>query len=60
MKCAACCGAFHEATGHFWTSSMPICGPCIRGFIAWLKRHTSSRWGGLQFYDYTETSRCKT
>lgn len=60
MRCAACGGVYHEATGHRWTSSMVICGPCAREFIAWLRGHSQRRWGGLRFYDYTETSRNKT
>jgi hypothetical protein len=51
---------YHEATGHRWGDRTVLCGPCARSFVAWLKRHTSSRWGGLRFYEHTETSRNKT
>jgi len=38
MRCAACYGPYHPATGHMLTSTMVLCGPCARDFCAWLKR----------------------
>lgn len=60
MKCSACNNPYCEATGHRLGDRTVLCGPCARRFLDWLKRHTSSRWGGLRFYDHTETSRKKT
>jgi hypothetical protein len=59
-RCNACGNLYHEATGHRWTATMVLCGVCARDWKDWLKRHTNSRWGGLRFYDFTETSRNKT
>jgi hypothetical protein len=60
MRCSACTGVFNEATGHQWTPETRLCLSCAKHFYEWLKRHTRSKWGGLRFYEHTETSRDKT
>lgn len=56
-RCNACGGVYHSATGCVLGSRTFLCGPCERERIAWLVRHTSARWGGVRFYEHTETSR---
>lgn len=56
MTCAACGTPAHPATWHAFTATCVLCGPCARDFLAWLKRHTSRRWGGRRFYDFAEGS----
>jgi hypothetical protein len=60
MRCSACTGVYHEATGHRLGDRTVLCGPCARSWLAWLKSQTNRRWGGVRFYDHTETSRNKT
>ncbi len=54
VKCFACGGPFHEATGHVFKGKFvgvaTYCGPCARHFFAWVVSHTKRRWGGLDFY----------
>ncbi len=56
VRCSACSGPFHPATGHHLSVITVLCGPCARDHLAWLKHHTQRRWGGLKFYDYAATS----
>lgn len=62
MRCANCGGPWHEATGHVLSPVTPtvLCGPCARGYLAWLRGHTNRRWGKVRFYDHAQTSREKT
>lgn len=56
MTCASCGAPYHEASGHRFTDTMVICGPCTRHFIKFIKSHTKRKWGGFVFYDYAATS----
>ena len=56
MKCSACGGPFHPATGHYHQEDVAICGPCIRHFLDWLKGHTAQRRRGFDFYAAAATS----
>ena len=42
MKCSACSGSYHLATGHILGDDTVLCGPCTRGFIKWIKLRESS------------------
>ena len=55
-KCFSCGGPFHPATGHYHRPDVPVCGPCTKRFVAWLKGHTKRRWGGKDFYAHAATS----
>jgi pullulanase/glycogen debranching enzyme len=37
MKCAACSGPYHPATGHVLSENFVLCGPCAISFKDWLK-----------------------
>lgn len=52
MKCSACKGPFHPATGHQLSAQSQLCGPCARDFKAWLKHQTGRPWGGIKFYQH--------
>lgn len=41
-RCSACGGPFHPSTGHAWTESIQICGPCARDFVIWIKSREAS------------------
>lgn len=58
-RCSACQNLYNEATGHRHSDRTVLCGSCARDWLAWRKRHEQGRWGGLRFYDLTETSRNK-
>ncbi len=60
MRCSGCGGPYSAASGHIWTPQIRLCGPCTKHWLMWLEKHTSSRWGGLKFYEHTETSRNKS
>ena len=51
MRCFSCGGPAHPATGCQYTETLIMCGPCTREFWAWMRRHTSRRWGGRYFYE---------
>lgn len=42
MRCAACNGTAHPATGCQYTPTMLVCGPCVRRFWAWARVHTNA------------------
>ena len=52
MKCFACGGVYHEATGHLFREfpGVAYCGPCYRHFAEWMKAHMRRRWGKCNFY----------
>lgn len=52
MRCAACKGVYHPATGHLFTPTCVLCGPCARDFLRWWKGMVNRRWGKLRFYDF--------
>lgn len=56
MKCFQCGGPFHPATGHFHRPDVPVCGPCFRPFVAWVKQHTKRKWSGQSFYEAAASS----
>ena len=56
-RCFSCRGPFHPATGHYHRPDVPVCGPCTKRFVAWLKGHTKRRWGGHDFYAYAVDAR---
>jgi hypothetical protein len=37
MKCSACNNPYHPATGHAWSETFRLCGPCAISFKDWLK-----------------------
>ena len=53
LRCFACGGPYHPATGHLWRelSAVAYCGPCYRSFLSWLKPHMHRRWSGERFYE---------
>jgi hypothetical protein len=51
-SCTSCGGPFHPVTGHWVSDRTHWCGPCTRDFIAFIKQHTSRRWGKVRFYDH--------
>jgi hypothetical protein len=55
-RCFSCRGPFHAATGHYHRPDVPVCGPCTRRFVVWLKGHVKRRWGGHDFYAEAATS----
>lgn len=54
--CNACGGPYHPSTGHVFTPTHVVCGPCARSWKDWLKGMMSRRWGGQRFYDHALTS----
>jgi hypothetical protein len=51
MRCFACGGPYHEASGHFWRDfDIAYCGRCTRHFFDWVRQHTRSRIRGGDFY----------
>jgi len=56
MRCFACDGPAHPATGHAFAPAVLYCGPCAGRFWAWAVRHTNRRWSGGKFYDEAATS----
>lgn len=60
MKCFACPGPYHEATGHLFNlpdaTRVAYCGPCARYFLRWMISHMKRRWGGADFYEAAATS----
>lgn len=54
MTCIICGGPAHPATGAQYTETALACGPCVRDFWVWVRRHTSRRWGGQYFYDHVK------
>ena len=56
MKCAACKGVYHPATGHVLSEQLVLCGPCTREHVKWLKQHLRRKWGGADFYAAAATS----
>jgi hypothetical protein len=56
VRCFACPGPYHPATGHLFAPGVAYCGPCYRHFIGWYKAHTRRRWGGADFYVEAATS----
>jgi len=42
LKCSACGGPFHSATGHQWSIGSRLCNRCTRAFIKWLKGREGS------------------
>ena len=56
MKCSSCPGPFRPATGHYWRPDVPVCGPCFRHFLEWMKGHTRQRRRGHDFYEEAQTS----
>lgn len=57
MKCFACGGPYHPASGHAWTAfGVVYCGPCARHFLTWMKGHVAQRRRGFDFYGEAATS----
>ena len=56
MRCFACHGPYHPASGHLWAPDVAYCGPCYRHFIGWAKKHVARRWSGEAFYAHAWTS----
>lgn len=56
MRCSACTGVFHPATGHQWSEKTRLCLSCAHSFMQWFKAHTRRKWGGERFYDHAATS----
>ncbi len=55
-RCSACGGVYHEATGHAFSPTTRLCGPCARNMVAWVKKHVSKRWSKGDFYAAAATS----
>ena len=57
MRCFACGGPYHEASGHLWRElGIAYCGPCYRHFAKWMKGHLARKWSGASFYDEAATA----
>lgn len=56
MRCKQCGGPFHPSSGHFHAPDFPICGACIRPFIAFYKGRMAYRKKGASFADAAATS----
>ena len=60
MRCYACGGPYHEATGHFFHHwGFVYCGPCYRHFIEDFMKPMMNRWRWSKhgnFYDHALTS----
>jgi hypothetical protein len=54
MRCAACKGPAHPASGCQYTARTLVCGPCARRFWEWAVRHANGagRRRGIAFYDH--------
>lgn len=55
MRCFACKGVYHEASGHLLVRELPYCGPCYRHWLAWF-RSLSRRWEETGFYKHALVS----
>lgn len=55
-ECTACHGVYHPATGHAFSATAQLCGPCARHYLRWLKGHLSRTWAKASFYEYAATS----
>jgi hypothetical protein len=42
MKCKSCKGPYHIQTGHRWSDTFVICGPCAIDWLKWLKKRMNS------------------
>lgn len=51
LRCFACSGPYHPATGHVFTPDVVYCGPCALHFFRWWKGHSNRRWGATNFYE---------
>jgi len=52
MTCSFCGGAYHPASGCCYGVRVVACGPCVRDFWAWFRRHQHPRKGrSTSFYD---------
>lgn len=59
LRCFACGGPYHEASGHHFAApfdDVVYCGACYRPFVAWMKGHLNRRWSKHRFYDEAATS----
>ena len=56
MRCAACKGVAHPATGCQYSKQTLICRACTRRFWEWLRKHTNGkgRRKGPNFYDHVK------
>lgn len=43
MRCSACTGVFHPATGQYLSEKTRLCGPCTKHFVTWVKGVTRAR-----------------
>ena len=48
MKCAACKGPYHQATGHAWSENFVLCGRCALDFYKWYKARMNSMHARLK------------
>lgn len=58
VRCFACGGPYHEATGHAWRGfdDVAYCGPCYRRWLVFFKSHTKRKWNKGDFYAEAATS----
>jgi len=41
IRCAACKGVAHPASGCVYGPRTVVCGPCVRAAWAWVRQHTA-------------------
>lgn len=49
MRCMNCGGPFHPSTGHAFSVTAVLCGPCARDFFAWVRKRMTPRKKGPDF-----------
>jgi hypothetical protein len=52
MICFSCGGVAHPCTGAQYSATAIACGPCVRSFWSWARRHTTKLFGGVSFYEH--------
>ena len=56
-NCTACGSpTYHPSTGHVFSETHYVCGPCARSWYKWLKGMMSRKWGKQNFYEHAITS----
>ena len=56
MRCFACGGPYHPATGHLFQIDIAYCGACYRPFLQWFKGRMNMVCRKHRFYDAAATS----
>ena len=52
MCCTACGGVYHPDTGHRFTETAVLCGPCTRDMVKFVKGRMALTMRGARFYEH--------